>query len=138
MAALAGFVYWSVYGQPEPRQRSIEESAALRSVESIVSAQKQYKGRHGRYADRLFKLGPSLTGAPPSAEAAGLIPRDLAQGSKRLGYEFLLRGYGDSFELNANPIVKAEPPRAWFYADHTGAIRESLQGQATAGSPKVQ
>ena len=136
--AVAGFVYWSFFGGPPPRERSPQEGAALHSVEAIVRAQEKYKEQYGTYADRLHKLGPSLIeGAPPDREAATLIPRDLAYGSDRLGYKFALRGYGDTYEVSANPIGKGAAPRAWFYADQSGKIRESLAGQATPASPEV-
>jgi hypothetical protein len=139
VAALAGFFYWSFFGGPPPRERSAQEGAALHSVEAIIRGQEEYKAKYGSYADRLHKLGPPLIqGASPDREAAGLIPRDLAYGSDRLGYKFALRGYGDTFEVSANPIGKTEPPRAFFYADQTGKIRESLEGQATPASPEIE
>jgi hypothetical protein len=138
VVALAGFVYWSFFGGPPPRDRSPQELAALRSVESIVRGQFKYKELYGEYADRLYKLGPSLSGAPAGREAAQLIPKDLAFGSERLGYKFAMRVYGDTFEISANPIGKREPPRASFYADQTGKIRENIGGQATPASPEVE
>ena len=138
MLALAGFVYWSFFGGPPPRERPPQELAALRSVEAIVRGQFQYKERYGGYADLLYKLGPSLTGEPAGREGAQLIPKDLAYGSQRLGYKFSMRLYGDKFEVSANPLGKREPARASFYADQTGKIRESLEGQATAASPEVE
>ena len=139
VAALAGFVYWSFFGGPPPRERSAQEGAALHSVEAIVRGQEKYEEQYGTYADRLHKLGPPMIqGASPDREAAGLIPRDLAYGSDRLGYNFVLRGYGDTFEVSANPIGRSAQPRASFYADQTGVIRESLDGQATQASPQVE
>ena len=132
-------MYWSFFGGPPPRERSPQELAALRSVELIVRSQEQYKERYREYADRLHKLGPPLIrGAEPGREAAALIPLDLAHGSDRLGYKFALRSYGDTFEISANPLGKKTPPRASFYADQTGAVRESLTGQATPASPEVE
>lgn len=137
--ALGGFVYWSFFGGPPPRERSPQEGAALHSVEAIIRGQEKYKAQYGSYADRLHKLGPPLIqGAEPDREASGLIPRDLAYGSDRLGYKFALRGYGDTYEISANPIGRSPTPRAWFYADQTGKIRESLDGQATPASPEIE
>lgn len=139
VAALAGFVYWSFFGGPPPRERSPQEGAALRSIGVIVDGQRKYKDQYGAYADRLHKLGPPLIeGAAADRQASALIPRDLAYGSDRLGYKFALRGYGDTFEVSANPIGPGAAPRASFYADQTGKIRESLEGQATASSPEVE
>ena len=138
VAAIAGFVYWSFFGGPPPRDRSPQELAALRSVEAIVRGQFQYKERYGEYADQMYKLGPSLTGEPAGRGAAQLIPKDLAYGSDRLGYKFALRVYGDTFQISANPLGKRTPQRAWFFADETGKIRESLTGQATPASPEVE
>jgi len=136
--ALAGFVYWSFFGGPPPRERTPRELAALRSVEAIVRGQQRYKELYGDYADRLYKLGPSLSGAPAGRDAAQLIPKDLAYGSERLGYNFSMRVYGNTFEVGANPIGKRQPPRASFYADQTGAVRQNIGGPATAASPKVE
>ena len=136
--AIAGFVYWSFFGGPPPRDRSSQELAALHSVEAIVRGEQKYRELYGEYADRLYKLGPSLSGAPAGRGAAQLIPKDLAYGSERLGYKFSLRVYGDKYEVSANPLGKREPVRAWFYADQTGLIRESLTGQATPASPEVE
>lgn len=139
VAALAGFVYWSFFGGPPPRERSPQERAALHSVEAIIRGQEKYKAQYGTYADRLHKLGPPIIqGASPDREAAGLLPLDLAYGSDRLGYKFALRGYGSTYEVSANPIGPSASPRAWFYADQTGKIRESLTGQATPASPEVE
>ncbi len=138
VAALAGFVYWSFFGGPPPRERAPQELAALRSVESIVRGQFRYKELYGEYADRLYKLGPALDGSPAGREGAQLIPKDLAFGSERLGYKFSLRVYGEAFEVSADPLGRRSPQRAWFYADQSGVVRESLTGQATPASPEVE
>ncbi|MCB1020507.1 MAG: hypothetical protein H6509_06650 [Bryobacterales bacterium] len=138
VAAIAGFVYWSFFGGPPPRERSPQEGAALRAVEAIIDAEQKYKEQYSEYADRLHKLGPPrIQGASPDREASGLLSRDIAFGSDRLGYKLALRGYGDTFELTANPFGPSAVPRASFFADQTGVIRESLDGQATEASPKL-
>ena len=138
VAAVAGFVYWSFFGGPPPRERSPQELAALRSVEAIVRGEFRYKELYGEYADRLYKLGPKLDGSPAGRDGAQLIPKDLAYGSERLGYSFSLRVYGDTFQVGAVPLGKRGPQRAAFFGDESGKIRESLEGPANPSSPEVE
>jgi hypothetical protein len=53
-----------------------DETSALKSIQTLNTAQVQYNSMYGRYAGSLAELGPS---------ASNLIPADLATGEKE-GY----------------------------------------------------
>ena len=136
VAVVLGFGWYSLQENEPPEPRNPRESAALQSVGNIVAAQQHYRAQYGKYADRLYKLGPQRDGSAPSEEGASLLPYDLAGGT-RLGYTYHLRGYGSSFTLNAEPQGAASQ-NASFFVDQTKVVRESLGAPATASSAKVK
>lgn len=70
--------------------KSADETSALSSIKAISQGQKQYSSAYpaSGYSCSLPQLGGS-PGTPPSAQAAQVIPQDLASGSKS-GYLFNL------------------------------------------------
>ncbi len=68
--------------------KSADETSALSSIKAISQGQKQYSSAYpaNGYSCALAQLG-GAPGTPPSAQAAQVIPADLAGGSKS-GYLF--------------------------------------------------
>ena len=62
-----------------------QETAAIRQVGTIHTAQTQYYSQFGRYAATLAELGPPPSGQATAA-ASDLIPEDLAKGKKNRVY----------------------------------------------------
>jgi type IV pilus assembly protein PilA len=104
------------------------ETAALRNLQMINTAQVQYYSQFGRYARSLSELGPS---------ASGLIPPDLAAG-ERQGYKFTLTGTAEGYSIQAVPTVFGSTGSRTFYADQSLILRENYGPQpATANSKEV-
>jgi type IV pilus assembly protein PilA len=57
------------------------ETAAIRHIQTIHTAQTQYFSQFGKYAPSLTELGPPTSGQA-NASAADLIPGELASGEK--------------------------------------------------------
>lgn len=125
-------------GLPKARQMMMasREIATIREIEVIQTAQAQYYSTYSRYAENLEQLGPPRAGKE-GAEAAGLLPEDLASGKKG-GYLFSLVGVPEAYGIWAIPEAWNKSGRRTFYADQTLVIRHNWSAElATAGSPEV-
>lgn len=113
------------------------ETAAVRMVQTIHTAQAQYYVQFGVYAGSLEALGPP--GAAASGRnAAGLIPGRLAQGV-HTGFRFTVTGGGHGYALTAVPVQYPKSGRRSFYSDETGVLRENWGADpASASSPEAQ
>ncbi len=100
------------------------ELSAITTVRKMVLAQINYSVADGEahYAKNL----PELT-------EAGLIASELATGMRN-GYQFATSGEGETFTVNADPILAGETGTRHFFADESGVIRWSMEGPATAFS----
>lgn len=127
LLVLGGFAYWSLQSELNKPEPTAAEMAAIQAVKTIVDGQKIYQQRKGRYAEHLFELGPA---------GENLIPRILAGTGKIAGYSVRLRGYGDSYQLSADPPEGTN--QRTFFADQSGVIRENRGGAATASSQPLQ
>ena len=127
VAVLGGFVYWSIQGELNKPEPTAAEMAAIQAVKTVVGAQKVYQQRNSKYAEHLYQLGPV---------EANLIPPVLAGTGKVAGYQLRLRGYGDSYQLSADP--PANTNQRTFFADQSGVIRENRGAAATASSNPLQ
>ena len=113
----------------EPRRpqeiQLANESSAITTVRNIVVAQITYSATdgEGEYAKNL----PELT-------EAGLIASELATGMQN-GYQFATSGEGETFTVQADPILPGETGTRHFFADESGVIRWSMEGPATLFSP---
>ena len=122
------------------------ERAAVDTLKKITEAVESYRRSYSRLPDSLDKLGPPARGTPASADAAGLLDRDLASGAKG-GYKFRLVIEGAStvgaparYELAATPESYGRTGRRSFFRDAGGTIR-GADHQGSVGSeldPKVQ
>jgi hypothetical protein len=121
------------------------ERDALQTLKRLAEAVEAYRRTRTRLPENLGQLGPPKTG-PATAQAAGLIDEELAEGSKA-GYSFRYVIAGSSnlgapakFELAAVPLIYGTTGRRSFYrdsggefhaADHQGAL-------ATPADPRVE
>jgi len=114
-----------------------QETAAVRQIQTIHTAQAQYYSQFGRYAAKLEELGPPTSGQEGPA-GAGLLPGDLAKGIKT-GYQFALQGGPGGYTINANPQTFNGTGRRTFFSDQTMIIRENWgQEPATVNSGEIK
>ncbi|HYP12973.1 MAG TPA: prepilin-type N-terminal cleavage/methylation domain-containing protein [Bryobacteraceae bacterium] len=114
-----------------------QETAAIRQIQTVHTAQTQYYSQFGRYAASMAELGPPASGqAGPSS--ADLIPGDLALG-KKSGFTFTLQGGPAGYAVTAVPEVYNNTGRRSFYSDQTLVIRENWGAEpATANSKEIK
>jgi type IV pilus assembly protein PilA len=106
-----------------------QEMAAVRTIQTIHSAQAMYMSQFGRFATTLQELGPPASGGQGGAATVGpsgadLIQEDLAKGEKT-GYKYILQGTPTGYIVNANPITPGTTGRRTFFSDQTLVIREN-------------
>jgi prepilin-type N-terminal cleavage/methylation domain-containing protein len=99
-----------------------QETAAIREVQTIHTAQTQYYSQYGRYATALPELGPPAGGAE-GPSAANLIPGELAKG-QHSGYKFTMAGGPGGYTISAVPEAFGNTGRRTFYSDQSNVIRE--------------
>ena len=117
-------------------KRFAQETAAMRAIQTINTAEVQYNSQFGRYATTLAELGPPANGGAASAAGADVISTDLAQGEKE-GYKFTLQGNGNTYAVNANPVTFGTTGIHTYYSDQTMVIRINAGAEpATANSPE--
>jgi len=118
----------AIVTEPRRPQETLlaNESSAINAVRDIVVAQITYSATdgEGNYAKNL----PELTDA-------GLLASELATGMQN-GYQFATSGEGETFTVNADPILPGETGTRHFFADESGVIRWSMEGPATVFSPR--
>lgn len=127
MIVLGGFAWWSYQNEIRTPEPTAAEMAAIQALKSVVTAQKVYKSRNGRYAEHLYQLGPT---------DARLLPPVLAATGKIAGYQLRLRGYGDSYQLSADPPQGSN--QRFFFSDKSEVVRESRDAPATASSEPLR
>jgi len=113
-----------------------QETAALKAIQTLNTAQVQYNSQFGRFAQSLTELGPPASGTD-NASAANLITADLAAGEKQ-GYRFTLAGTPAGYAITAVPVSFGSTGSRTFYSDQTLTVHENYgQEPATANSPEV-
>ena len=95
--------------------------AAIKSCQTINTAQIQYFAQFGRYASTLAELGPPPGDAGPSPAAANLVDENLVDGI-HLGYAFSMIGTPAGYSVNADPLSPDSGGRT-FYTDHSATVR---------------
>ncbi len=114
-----------------------QETAAIRQIQTIHTAETQYYSQFGKYATALTELGPPASGQAGPA-AADLIPGDLAAGLKT-GYKFTVQGTPTGYTVNADPVTFNGTGRRTFFSDQSLVIRENWgQEPATANSKEIK
>jgi len=113
-----------------------QETAALKAIQTLNTAQVQYQSTFGRFAQSLTELGPPVSGTD-NASAANLISSDLASGLKQ-GYKYTLTGTPTGYVITAVPQSFGSTGSRTFYSDQSLVVRENYgQDPATANSPEV-
>ena len=114
-----------------------QETAAIRQITTIHTAQTQYYSQFGRYATALSELGPPASGQAGPA-ASDLIPEDLAKG-KKTGYNFTVVGGPNGYTVTAVPEVFGNTGRRTFFSDQTLVIKENWGAEpATVTSKEIK
>ncbi len=118
-------------------KRMANEVAAIRSCQTINTAQIQYFAQFGRYASTLNELGPAPGDAGPSPAAAALIDENLVDGI-HLGYAFAMIGTPAGYSVNADPQSPDSGSRT-FYTDHSATVRYRYGTEpATDSDPPIE
>ena len=114
-----------------------QETAAVRQIGTIHTAQTQYYSQFGKYATALTELGPPTSGQP-GPTGADLIPGDLALG-KKSGYTFTVTASPTGYIVNANPDAYNSSGRRSFFSDQSLVIKENWGPEpATATSKEIK
>jgi type IV pilus assembly protein PilA len=114
-----------------------QETACIKMIQTIHTAQTQYYSQFGKFAISLTELGPPVSGQA-NAAAADLIPGDLALGQKS-GYKFVLAGNPSGYTINCTPDVYGSTGSRTFYSDQSLVIRENYgQEPATDKSKEIK
>ena len=105
---------------------SAPEAKAVREMQLVVRAQKQYRAKFGKYATTLDQLGPG---------AAALIPASLVSPEKE-GYQFAMVSTRFGYALLASPRIYVLDGRRTFYVNQDGVVHQNLgERPASADSP---
>ncbi len=113
-----------------------EETAAIRAVSVMHTAQTQYYSQFGRYAVSLAELGPPASGSA-GPNGADLLDRELGEGRKG-GYLFNLTGNPQGYVISAQPKQFGTNGNRTFYSDQTQIIRNRNSNEpATAQDPEI-
>lgn len=105
-------------------RKAANESSAISSVRTVVSAQETYRSRYGTYATEIGHLG---SGASIAATSAGLIDPVLAGGTKS-GYTIATAGTATTYTITAVPTTVGTTGDRSFFADQTGVLRAKADG----------
>jgi prepilin-type N-terminal cleavage/methylation domain-containing protein len=114
--------------------RGSRETAAMKAVTTIHTAQVQYYSSYNRYAVSLQELGPPANGAEGAA-AAGLIERDLASGDKG-GYKYTVAPTPTGYTVTAIPSQYPTSGSVTYFSDQSMGIHiHKGQEPATVNDP---
>lgn len=125
------------------------EAAAIQSIRAIQQAELMYSvtyPSHG-YACSLRALGGEANAGQPSADAAQLLPNDLASGIK-YGYIFTISNCArvnphnidrvTGYTITAVPITPGKTGHRGFCSDEYGAIKYDPMGGTNCTQPLEQ
>ena len=105
------------------------ETAPLRSITAINTAQVQYYSSLGHYAASLRELGPAANGT------GGFIERDLASGEK-VGYKFTVAPTPTGYTVTAVPSQYPTSGSVTYFSDQSMRIHvHKGQEPATVNDP---
>ncbi len=116
--------------------RGARETGAVKTINTIHTAQVQYYSSYGRFATSLQELGPPASGADGPA-SAGLIERDLATGEKG-GYKYAIQVTPTGYSITATPSQYPSSGSKTYFSDQgMGVHQHSGQEPATTSDPLV-
>ena len=104
-----------------------QETAAIREIQTIHTAQTQYYSQFGRYAANLTELGPPA-GGQAGPTGADLIPGELAKG-EHSGYKFTVIGTPQGYTIQAVPAAFGNTGRRTFFSDQSLVIRQNWNAE---------
>ena len=115
-----------------------QETAAIKAIDTINTAQQQYYSQFGRYATSLTELGPPSGGGNAGPTSADLIPATLSAG-ENTGYVFTVQGTPTGYSITAVPKSFGASGRRTFFSDETLVIHQNWGREpATAQSPELK
>ena len=118
-------------------QMNAREMAVVREIQTVNTAQAQYRSQFGKFASSMAELGPPASGGP-GPSAADLIPGSLSSGEKD-GYSFVLTATPSGYTLTVNPKVYNTTGRRTFYSDQNMIIHQNWSAEpANASSPELK
>jgi type IV pilus assembly protein PilA len=140
-----------LFALPQIKQHTIQihETSAMNTIDTVRKEQMLYQSRFPSkgFACSLSALGPAPAGQPTSETAAGLIPSDVAAGSKD-GYTFSIQDCVTqpntqtvvSYQIVAVPALVGSTGNNAFCSDESGPtkIDRSGNGQACIASENSQ
>jgi type IV pilus assembly protein PilA len=122
------------------------EASAVTSLGTLNEAALLYSNTYGKFPPELSNLGPTATGASPSADAADLVDSVLASGTKT-GYVFHYQTFQITdpdgknrvtvYTIASDPVLPGSTGRRHFFTDQTGTIRSQADQAATADSSPI-
>lgn len=147
-ATINGFAFLPIIAFlaiPNLRHMKLEanEVSAVQSLRSISMAEIQYESTYpaNGYACELSELGGNPGSGAPSAQAAQLLPQDLAAG-QHYGYTFTItnctkdgKNAVTSYEATAVPLSVGKTGRNGFCLDMSGAIKKDPAGGTNCTVP---
>ena len=133
-----GWLFSSTVAVPIRSPMYPREVYAVIEIRAIHAVQAQYLSEFRQYGKNLRELGPPAEGELPGAQAADLIPADLATGTNN-GYRFDLAGDGSRYVITATPVALNVTGCRSFFSDQTLVIHEHHGcEQATAQDPELR
>ena len=116
----------------------VNETAAIKAVQTIDVSQAMYQSQYGRFAESLTQLGDPQGGGVAGPSAAGLIDATLAAGQKS-GYKFTMKATQSGYSVNASPLTFGATGTRTFFSDQTMVIRANDSAEpATVDSREVR
>ncbi len=127
VAVLFAFAMPALFGS----RKSGNESATIGALRTIITANNQHILRFGSYAIKFHELvdGGFIDAALGAAEDPA--------GKGKSGYFFAYFGTRYTWSVAASPIDPGVTGDRHFYTDHTGVLRVSSSGPATAADPPL-
>jgi prepilin-type N-terminal cleavage/methylation domain-containing protein len=110
-----------------------QETAALKAIQTLNTAQVQYQSQFSRFAQNLTELGPPASGTD-NASSANLISSDMAAGAKQ-GYNFTLTGTPTGYTITAVPQVFGSTGSRTFWSFARTMARSRLPPTARKSGP---
>ncbi len=111
---------------PGDPAHSESEAQALGYMRVVLRAQREYKKRHGKFAESLMSLA-----------GTGSLTKRMAKTTDRGDYTAGFHAEKDGFVLTMTPKQMDAEHRS-FYADEDGMIHGDDQKAADAASPKIK
>jgi len=131
--AIIGVILAFAVPKLEKALRGARETAAMKAVTTLQTAEVQYYSSYNRFAVSLQELGPPAGGAE-GPSAAGLINQDLASGEKG-GYKFALTVTPTGYAITATPTSETNGSKSYFSDQSMGIHVHDGQQVATPTDP---